>query len=61
MKLNALPEKQWGSHMETKQISSFYLRRFFKCCPDRYVERVRGVVDTNNATMVNSPEKNDVS
>ena len=24
---------------------------------DRYVERVRGVVDTNNATMVNSPKK----
>ena len=27
----------------------------------RYVERVRGVVDTSNATMVNSPEKKDVS
>ena len=27
----------------------------------RYVERVRGVVDTSNATMVNSPEKQDVS
>ena len=25
-----------------------------------YVERVRGVVDTSNATMVNSPEKKDV-
>ena len=27
----------------------------------RYVERVRGVVDTSNATMVNSPERKDVS
>ena len=27
----------------------------------RYVERARGVVDTSNATMVNSPEKKDMS
>jgi len=33
MKLNALLEKQWGSHMETKHISSMFLRRVFKCFP----------------------------
>jgi len=33
MKLNALLEKQWGSHMETTHISSVFVRRFFKCLP----------------------------
>jgi len=33
MKLIALMEKQWGSPMETKHISSIFLRRFFKCFP----------------------------
>jgi len=33
MKLNALLKKQWGSHVETKHISSIFLRRFFKCFP----------------------------
>jgi len=61
MKLNALLEKQWGSRMETKHISSIFLRRFFSVYLCRYVERVRGVVDTSNATMVNSPEEKDVS
>jgi len=31
VKLNALLEKKWGSHMETKHISSICMRRVFKC------------------------------
>jgi len=31
VKLNALLEKQWGSHRETKHSSSIFMRRVFKC------------------------------
>jgi len=47
-----------GNQTHFKYFPAQVFSSVFLC---RYVERVCEVVDTSNATMVNSPEKKDVS